>query len=150
MLGNSLSACYLAHYTINRQINHVPALLKVYSLISSIVSPKLLLLYISCWPRETNSFTHDYVGFYLVKSFTLSVFAVKIPLDAYVMDFVFSERENGGIFDNRDTMDYHIPVSGGIVKEPPLHIVHVAVEMAPIAKVISVHAIVFMALNACQ
>ncbi|XP_057986440.1 starch synthase 3, chloroplastic/amyloplastic isoform X2 [Hevea brasiliensis] len=60
---------------------------------------------------------------------------VKVPLDAYMMDFVFSEREDGGIFDNRDGMDYHVPVFGGIVKEPPMHIVHVAVEMAPIAKV---------------
>ncbi|KAK9268063.1 hypothetical protein L1049_010502 [Liquidambar formosana] len=60
---------------------------------------------------------------------------VKIPLDAYMMDFVFSEKEEGGIFDNRYGMDYHIPVFGGIVKEPPMHIVHIAVEMAPIAKV---------------
>uniref|UniRef100_A0A2P2LB39 starch synthase n=3 Tax=Rhizophora mucronata TaxID=61149 RepID=A0A2P2LB39_RHIMU len=60
---------------------------------------------------------------------------VKVPLDAYTMDFVFSEREDGGIFDNRDGMDYHIPVFGGIAKEPPMHIVHIAVEMAPIAKV---------------
>ncbi|OWM86336.1 hypothetical protein CDL15_Pgr010678 [Punica granatum] len=59
---------------------------------------------------------------------------VKVPLDAYMMDFVFSEREDGGVFDNKDGMDYHIPVVGGILKEPPLHIVHVAVEMAPIAK----------------
>ncbi|KAK8551617.1 hypothetical protein V6N13_120069 [Hibiscus sabdariffa] len=60
---------------------------------------------------------------------------VKVPLDAYMMDFVFSEREDGGTFDNKDGMDYHIPVLGGIVKEPPMHIVHIAVEMAPIAKV---------------
>ncbi|GLT52638.1 hypothetical protein SLA2020_259660 [Shorea laevis] len=60
---------------------------------------------------------------------------VKVPLDAYMMDFVFSEEENGGIFDNNYGMDYHIPVFGGIVKEPPMHIVHIAVEMAPIAKV---------------
>ncbi|XP_038894134.1 soluble starch synthase 3, chloroplastic/amyloplastic isoform X2 [Benincasa hispida] len=60
---------------------------------------------------------------------------VKVPLDAYMMDFVFSEREDGGIFDNKNGMDYHIPVVGGISKEPPLHIVHIAVEMAPIAKV---------------
>ncbi|XP_024927563.3 starch synthase 3, chloroplastic/amyloplastic isoform X1 [Ziziphus jujuba] len=60
---------------------------------------------------------------------------VKVPLDAYVMDFVFSEREDGGIFDNKNGMDYHIPVFGGIAKEPPMHIVHIAVEMAPIAKV---------------
>ncbi|KDP20743.1 hypothetical protein JCGZ_21214 [Jatropha curcas] len=61
--------------------------------------------------------------------------SVKVPLDAYMMDFVFSEREEGGIFDNKDGMDYHVPVFGGIMKEPPMHIVHVAVEMAPIAKV---------------
>nr|AOP12456.1 starch synthase III-1 [Musa acuminata AAA Group] len=60
---------------------------------------------------------------------------VKVPMDAYMMDFVFSEREDGGIYDNRNGMDYHIPVIGGIAKEPPMHIVHIAVEMAPIAKV---------------
>ncbi|XWS19411.1 hypothetical protein CRYUN_Cryun31cG0013500 [Craigia yunnanensis] len=60
---------------------------------------------------------------------------VKVPLDAYMMDFVFSEREDGGIFDNKGGMDYHIPVFGGIMKEPPMNIVHIAVEMAPIAKV---------------
>ncbi|WOH12254.1 hypothetical protein DCAR_0831756 [Daucus carota subsp. sativus] len=62
-------------------------------------------------------------------------FPFKVPLDAYMMDFVFSEREDGGVFDNKLGMDYHIPVFGGIAKEPPMHIVHIAVEMAPIAKV---------------
>lgn len=62
-------------------------------------------------------------------------FAVMVPLDAYIMDFVFSEREDGGVFDNKNGMDYHIPVIGGIAKAAPLHIIHVAVEMAPIAKV---------------
>ncbi|CAO2842539.1 unnamed protein product [Amaranthus hypochondriacus] len=60
---------------------------------------------------------------------------VKVPLDAYTMDFIFSEREDGGVFDNKNGMDYHVPVFGGIAKEPPLHIVHISVEMAPIAKV---------------
>ncbi|PNY08300.1 soluble starch synthase 3 chloroplastic/amyloplastic-like [Trifolium pratense] len=60
--------------------------------------------------------------------------SVKVPLDAYMMDFVFSESEHGGVFDNKFGMDYHIPVFGSIVKEPPLHIIHIAVEMAPIAK----------------
>nr|CAB3488322.1 unnamed protein product [Digitaria exilis] len=60
---------------------------------------------------------------------------VRVPLDAYMMDFVFSESEDGGIYDNRNGMDYHIPVSDSIAKEPPMHIVHIAVEMAPIAKV---------------
>ncbi|KAL3521994.1 hypothetical protein ACH5RR_014828 [Cinchona calisaya] len=44
---------------------------------------------------------------------------VKVPLDAYLMDFVFSERKDGGIFDNKNGMDYHVPVSGGVNKEPP-------------------------------
>ncbi|PON43917.1 Starch synthase [Parasponia andersonii] len=61
--------------------------------------------------------------------------SVKVPLDAYMMDFVFSEREDGGVFDNKNGMDYHLPVFGGVVKEPPMQIVHIAVEMAPIAKV---------------
>ncbi|XP_073003486.1 soluble starch synthase 3, chloroplastic/amyloplastic-like [Typha latifolia] len=60
---------------------------------------------------------------------------VKVPMDAYMMDFVFSDKEDGGIYDNKNGMDYHIPVSGGVLKEPPMHIVHIAVEMAPIAKV---------------
>ncbi|KAF8051889.1 hypothetical protein N665_1657s0009 [Sinapis alba] len=61
--------------------------------------------------------------------------SAKVPLDAYMMDFVFSEKEDGGVFDNRYGLDYHLPIVGGIAKEPPLHIVHIAVEMAPIAKV---------------
>ncbi|KAI0507517.1 hypothetical protein KFK09_013642 [Dendrobium nobile] len=60
---------------------------------------------------------------------------VKVPLDAYIMDFVFSEREDGGVYDNKNGMDYHIPVIGGIAKVAPLNIIHVAIEMAPIAKV---------------
>ncbi|PAN33952.1 hypothetical protein PAHAL_6G059500 [Panicum hallii] len=60
---------------------------------------------------------------------------VNVPQDAYIMDFVFSESEEGGIFDNRNGLDYHIPVFGATAKEPPMHIVHIAVEMAPIAKV---------------
>jgi hypothetical protein len=39
------------------------------------------------------------------------------------------------VYDNRDGRDYHIPVMGGTLSEPPLHIVHISVEMAPIAKV---------------
>ncbi|XP_051128773.1 starch synthase 3, chloroplastic/amyloplastic-like [Andrographis paniculata] len=60
---------------------------------------------------------------------------IKVPLDAYVMDFVFSERVGDGIYDNNNHMDYHLPVYGGIVQEPPLDIVHISAEMAPIAKV---------------
>lgn len=74
-------------------------------------------------------------NFLRFKDVGFCVLAVKVPLDAYTMDFVFSEWEDGGTFDNKNGMDYHIPVFGGVVKEPPMHIVHIAVEMAPIAKV---------------
>uniref|UniRef100_A0ACD5ZXS8 Uncharacterized protein n=1 Tax=Avena sativa TaxID=4498 RepID=A0ACD5ZXS8_AVESA len=60
---------------------------------------------------------------------------VNVPPDAYMMDFVFSELEEGGVYDNRDGMDYHIPISDSIETETYMHIVHIAVEMAPIAKV---------------
>nr|ACC86846.1 starch synthase IIIa precursor [Sorghum bicolor] len=60
---------------------------------------------------------------------------VYVLQDTYMMDFVSSESEEGGIYDNRNGLDYHIPVFGSIAKEPPMHIVHIAVEMAPIAKV---------------
>ncbi|KAF8775060.1 hypothetical protein HU200_005112 [Digitaria exilis] len=60
---------------------------------------------------------------------------VKVPQDAYMMDFVFSESKEGGVYDNRNGLDYHIPVFGSTAKESPMHIVQIAVEMAPIAKV---------------
>ena len=71
----------------------------------------------------------------IIWCFDFTLLVVKIPLDAYTMDFIFSEQEDGGVFDNKNGMDYHVPVFGGIAKEPPLHIVHISVEMAPIAKV---------------
>uniref|UniRef100_A0A7N0SWD3 starch synthase n=1 Tax=Kalanchoe fedtschenkoi TaxID=63787 RepID=A0A7N0SWD3_KALFE len=61
--------------------------------------------------------------------------SVRVPPDAYTIDFVFSEAQGDGLYDNNNGMDYHIPVFGGITKEPPMHIVHIAVEMAPVAKV---------------
>lgn len=61
---------------------------------------------------------------------------VEIPVDVFMMDFVFADVPEGpGTYDNRGGFDYHIPVTGSLAKEPPLHIVHVSVEMAPIAKV---------------
>jgi starch synthase len=55
-----------------------------------------------------------------------------------MMDFVFSDLEEGGIYDNRNGLDYNIPVFGSIAKEPLMHIVHIAVEMSPITKVIHI------------
>lgn len=62
--------------------------------------------------------------------------AVSVPKDAYSLDFVFSDVVDGdGRYDNRGGLDYHMPVEGSVVGEPPLYVVHVAAEMAPIAKV---------------
>ena len=66
-----------------------------------------------------------------------------VPTDAYKMDFVFASKPNGkGIFDNNNRLDYHVSIKGGVdgttgepVKELPLHVVSISVEMAPIAKV---------------
>ncbi|XP_022748485.1 starch synthase 3, chloroplastic/amyloplastic-like [Durio zibethinus] len=55
------------------------------------------------------------------------------------MEFVFSEREDAGTFDNKGGLDYRIPVFGGIVQEPPMNIVHIAVEMGPTVKVKDIH-----------
>jgi starch synthase len=61
---------------------------------------------------------------------------VPVPKDAFKMDFVFADVAGGaGTYDNRGGFDYHLPVEGSPVREPPLHVVHISVEMAPIAKV---------------
>ena len=59
-----------------------------------------------------------------------------VPDDAWMADFVFSSGVGEAAqYDNKSGRDYHIPTRGGTAKKPSLHIVHVAVEMAPIAKV---------------
>ena len=65
-----------------------------------------------------------------------------VPTDAFKMDFVFASKPNGkGMFDNNNRLDYHVPIKGGVdntgiaLSEPPMHIVSISVEMAPIAKV---------------
>lgn len=60
-----------------------------------------------------------------------------VPKDALQLDFVFSNVPGGdGLYDNRGGFDYHLPVKGGTGSLPDrLHVVHIAVEMAPIAKV---------------
>lgn len=62
---------------------------------------------------------------------------VEVPQDAYVMDVVFSDtgEKHGGFYDNNNGLDYHIGCTRSTVQPPPLRIVHVTVEMAPIAKV---------------
>ena len=50
---------------------------------------------------------------------------------------VFSDTGDlhGGFYDNNSGVDYHVPIRGSSVQQPPLRIAHVSVEMAPIAKV---------------
>ena len=81
-----------------------------------------------------------------------------VPEDTFKMDFVFASKPDGkGIFDNNNRLDYHVDVKGGIdkatgekLKEPPLHIVSISVEMAPIAKVGGLGDVVTSLGRACQ
>ena len=59
---------------------------------------------------------------------------VSVPKDAFALDFVFSNGD-GSVYDNRGGLDYNIPVQGAVVEEPPMYVVNICVEMAPIAKV---------------
>lgn len=65
-----------------------------------------------------------------------------MPKDAQVMDVVFSDTGDlhGGFYDNNNGLDYHIACSGSNSQLPPLRIVHVTVEMAPIAKARAFHS----------
>lgn len=76
----------------------------------------------------------------------------RVQLEAYMMDFVFSKRgdEHGGFYDNINSMDYHASVVGGILREPPMHIVHIAVEMTPLAKVRGLEDVVTSLSHAVQ
>jgi len=62
---------------------------------------------------------------------------LKVPEDACLIDMIFSDSGDmqGGFFDNNKGFDYHIPVTGATRALRPLKVVHVSVEMAPIAKV---------------
>jgi len=63
---------------------------------------------------------------------------VDVPRSAYSLQAVFSDAGEGephARYDNRGGSDYQLPVEGSPLAEPGLHVVHVAVEMAPIAKV---------------
>lgn len=61
----------------------------------------------------------------------------QVPADAWSMDMVFTDTGDlhGGFYDNNSGVDYHVPIVGSSIARPPLHIAHVSVEMAPIAKV---------------
>lgn len=75
-------------------------------------------------------------GFRLSSMTSLLQATVPVPKDAYKMDFVFADVPSGaGTYDNRGGFDYHLPVEGALFKERSLHVVHISVEMAPVAKV---------------
>jgi hypothetical protein len=61
----------------------------------------------------------------------------QVPADAHTIDLVFldSADTHGGFYDSNNGLDYHISVRGAAAAPQPLRVVHVAVEMAPIAKV---------------
>jgi len=61
---------------------------------------------------------------------------INVPADAWCLDFVFTDSadEYGATYDSRGGLDYNVPVEGPAQVEP-LHIMHIAVEMAPVAKV---------------
>ena len=65
--------------------------------------------------------------------------SLAVPPTAWCVDAVFSAgkpgAEGAGPVDNAGGFDYTFPTSASSIAAPPLHIVHVAVEMAPIAKV---------------
>ena len=66
---------------------------------------------------------------------------VKVPKNAWSMDFVFSDVMQGdGTYDNRGGLDYHLETTGSTTKETQMHVCHISVEMAPIAKVGSIRA----------
>lgn len=61
---------------------------------------------------------------------------IKIPKDAYRLDFVFSDAGEGAQrWDSNHGKDYFVSVSDSSTEVETLHITHIAVEMAPIAKV---------------
>lgn len=62
---------------------------------------------------------------------------IQTPADAHVLDLVFSDSGDlhGGFYDNNGGLDYHVPIVGATGVMPGLKVAHVAVEMAPIAKV---------------
>lgn len=65
-------------------------------------------------------------------------YPLQVPEDAHTLDLVFQDAPGGGgqgFVDDNGGLDYHIPVEGGKGQAPALKVVHVAVEMAPIAKV---------------
>jgi starch synthase len=61
----------------------------------------------------------------------------QVPTDAQIMDMVFADSGDtgAGFVDNNKGLDYHVPVAGSGIPARRLKVVHVTVEMAPVAKV---------------
>lgn len=62
---------------------------------------------------------------------------LQLPDDAHSLELTFADSAEGrgGFLDDNGGLDYHIPTTGATGQPPRLHVVHVAVEMAPVAKV---------------
>ena len=65
---------------------------------------------------------------------------MQVPNDAWMMDMVFLDNgdAHGGFYDSNNGLDYHEPVAGPSASPSQLRVVHVSVEMAPIAKVLHI------------
>ena len=61
----------------------------------------------------------------------------QVPADASVLDLTFQDTpdSHGGFHDDNKGLDYHVDLAGATAPLRPLRVVHVASEMAPIAKV---------------
>lgn len=71
-----------------------------------------------------------------LQSVIAALLCLQVPENAWQLDMVFSDSLNDAAFyDTNNGLDYHVPVMGGSVQRPPLRVAHVAVEMAPVAKV---------------
>ena len=59
-----------------------------------------------------------------------------MPGDAQIMDMVFADSGDAGagFVDSNKGLDYHVPVAGSGFPARRLKVVHVTVEMAPVAK----------------
>jgi hypothetical protein len=68
---------------------------------------------------------------------------LNVPQDACMLDFQIINRQgrdsngNHGVKDDNHKRGYHVPIFNKNKREKVLHVVHVAVELAPVAKVYS-------------
>ena len=90
------------------------------------------------WNRRKHSAKYGPTAMSVGDSPGTMTLTLNVPKDAHVMDFKFTDEDalpgSGKSDDNGDKW-YHVSVAGGSGSPPSLKVVHIAVEMAPIAKV---------------